>query len=312
MSFLAELRARLERARAHVEALERVIELEHEGQAAQMPKDAEAQRIPARARVPRQAAQARSSAQPVETGKGTPPSAPRPSATRRHHPGPDEIPTGKKWCGACERILPRAEFGVNNQKPDGLHNHCKVCKNAGQRRAREAQAKKEGRKLRRSPKKAKAEEAEPVRALEAEDLELDNETEPRRTILHRAGQGGELAKQEHAARMERIARRVAARKNRRHGRKQDGAGNGPFTRCLFQRAPQTVGDTVLTLHSVTCGAVVIAGDEADHLSDVHDLDLTAAAEQTAKYFAAIPQAAEGGGRTTTTISGSGQGSRGSA
>lgn len=323
MSFLAELRAELVRAKERVELLERVIAFYSEddlngAQGAQgrrqkqAPRDTAAKQTRTRAGAA-EAAQARS-AQPVETEKGTPPSTPRSPA--KHHPKPDEVPRGQKWCGTCETTKPRAEFGKNTAHKDGLQTACKPCMAEHQRRGRERKAKAEGRQLRRSPNR-KAEEPDPVRAIaakgkrcprcgvvrDADEFVLETGrilvtcTRCLDVVRNHVEGLGELHKAEHAARLARIQRRVVQRPNRRKGHV-----DGPYVRCLVARAPQSAADTKLTVHA-TCGAVVLAGDERDHLDDVHGM----AGGDVAQLFEPI---AAGGGMTKKRTSGSARGSEG--
>jgi hypothetical protein len=237
---------------------------------------------------------------------------------------------GKKWCGACEQTKPVAAFNRNTSRPDGLHGACRECHR--KQVARSAEKRRE--KAKASPPKAEK-EPEPVRVAviapdekrcvrcrQVKDVDafLDELGTERGTchrclgVLRDRGEGaGELAKEEHAARMERIARRVAARKQRipkLRGRPAPGNKDFAYVRCLVVRAPAVRDDTHLKVHA-TCGAVVIAGDELDHLEEVHGLAGDAAAMAVTGCFEPIPAAAEGGGMTKTTSgSGSAPGSGG--
>lgn len=47
------------------------------------------------------------------------------------------IADGKKWCVACQRWQPRAEFQTRTARPDGLDN---ICREIGRTRARRTMA----------------------------------------------------------------------------------------------------------------------------------------------------------------------------
>lgn len=311
-TFIADLRSELAIAEEHVEVLRRALAWYDknfsEGQAAK-PR-ASAERSRARTRAGAEAAPQARVVEPVGTGKGEPPSAPRSPATRP----PVHAVNGKKYCGTCETTKDVAAFAKNTSRPDGLQGRCRACC-AAHLAKKNGAPRKPGR-----PKKAKpAEEPEPVRATapaaEKRCVRCDKvkrasafsdddgvETMTCRTCLVSLREmidgAGELAKAEKAARLERINRRVASRNVRRHGLRHI---DGPYVRCLVARAPAIAADTHLTVHA-TCGAVVIAGDETDHLEDVHGIrGLVVVSE----YFEPIVETAEGGGRTLTTTRTSG-------
>lgn len=155
----ADLVMALERARSHVSVLERALEVIDlyagaggNAPGARAPRDRR-EDAPTRRGRAAEAAHARQ-ARPVETGKGEPPSAPRPSAKRPPRaPRPADIPRGQRWCGTCETVKAVSDFARDTSKLDGLQIRCKPCSQEACRRARAKQA---GKTAQTPPKKEDA------------------------------------------------------------------------------------------------------------------------------------------------------------
>lgn len=105
---------------------------------------------PARAR---RGAEARD-AEPVAAGKGGPPAPQRAAKRPPRAPRPTDLPRGQRWCGTCEKTLPRSEFGTDTSKPDGLAIRCLPCSREANRLQRE---KKRGGPVRCAPVPGSAE-----------------------------------------------------------------------------------------------------------------------------------------------------------
>lgn len=211
------------------------------------------------------AGQARS-ARPVGAGEKGRPATPPPAP-------------GEKVCTKCKKPKPVTAFTFRRKSADGRHYQCKACV---ARYLREARASKTGKPVGK-PRKPTDEEPEPVRADQKRcqrcknvkaRAEFFDEIGVERAacppcleyLRNRATDG--LPEVERAARVARIAARVAARGRRRAGPWKGKADQ--FVRCLLTRRPEGVADVRLrTGAELVCGAVVFAGDEADHLDDVH-------------------------------------------
>lgn len=50
------------------------------------------------------------------------------------------VPSGKRYCHACESARPVAEFYRNRSQPDGHDSQCKACRKVGARCTRERKA----------------------------------------------------------------------------------------------------------------------------------------------------------------------------